>query len=107
MDSSYYVTEGCLRASHRSIVEPTFDNLGLPYHRSFKEDIEDLLDESVELVFDLLPTSNIFDKGHRIRVTITCADVDNTLTPKIDPPPEVYILRNQIYPSHIVLPIIE
>jgi hypothetical protein len=32
--------------------------------------------EPVELVFDLLPTSYVFDAGHRIRVTITCADKD-------------------------------
>jgi len=81
--------------------------LGLPFHRSFESDISPLPDGTpVELVFDLLPTSNIFDAGHRLRVTVTGADADTFLTPQLDPPPTVTIYRNADYPSHIVLPVI-
>ena len=104
--NSHYITEGILRASHRTMSKPSFDNLGLPWHRSFKEDAAELPDEPAELVFDMQPTSNIFDKGHRIRITVTCSDKDNFLTPEISPVPQVTVYRNSEYPSHVVLPII-
>ena len=103
---SQYVTEGNLRASHRAISTAPFENLGLPYHRSNAEDIADLPDQPVELVFDLIPTSYIFDVGHQIRVTITCADKDTALTPQLDPPPTVHLYRDADHASYIVLPII-
>jgi len=44
--------------------------------------------------------------GHRIRVTITCADKDNALTPQLDPPPTVHLYREADHASYIALPII-
>jgi hypothetical protein len=104
--NSYFITEGTLRASHRALSTPPFDNLGLPYHRSYAEDVAELPNEPVELVFNLYPTSYIFDTGHRIRITITCADKDNFLTPQLDPPPTVSLYRDADHPSSIVLPVI-
>lgn len=52
---SKYITEGYLRASPRAISTAPYEYLGLPYHRSYAEDIADLPDQPVELVFDLLP----------------------------------------------------
>jgi putative CocE/NonD family hydrolase len=103
---SRYVTEGNLRASHRAISSAPFEYLGLPYHRSYAEDATDLTSQPVELVFDLLPTSYVFATGHRIRVTITCADRDNAQTPQLDPPPTVQLYRDADHASFIELPII-
>jgi putative CocE/NonD family hydrolase len=104
---STYITEGILRASHRAQAEPPFDNLGLPYQRSYESDLEPIpAGEPVELVFDLLPTAYVFRAGTRIRVTITCADADNFETPIIDPAPEVSMLRAGATASYIELPII-
>jgi hypothetical protein len=103
---SKYITEGNLRASHRAISTAPYEYLGLPYHRSNAEDIADLPDKPVELAFDLLPTSYVFDAGHRIRVTITCADKDTALTPQLDPPPTVQLYREPDHASYITLPII-
>ena len=107
-DANYskYVTEGDLRASHRAITKAPFEYLGLPYHRSYADDAADLPDQPVELAFDLLPTSYIFGAGHRIRVTITCADKDTALTPRLDPPPTVRLFREAGHASCIVLPVI-
>ena len=81
--------------------------MGLPYHRSFAKDLQPLpAGEPVELVFDLLPTSNIFDAGHRIRVTIMGAEANNFATPQLDPAPTVTIYRNAEHSSYIDLPII-
>jgi putative CocE/NonD family hydrolase len=103
---SHYVTEGCLRASHRAMQEAPYDDFGLPYHRSFAADISDLPPGPTVLVLDLQPTSNLFDAGHCIRVTITCADRDNNLTPELSPPPEVTLWCDADHPSMVVLPIL-
>ena len=104
---SHYVSEGTLRASHRALNDPHYDNLGLPYHRSHEEDIQELEPgEPAELAFDLQPTSNVFDAGNRIRITITCADKDNALTPELSPPPTISVHRNAQYASYISLPVI-
>jgi uncharacterized protein len=104
---AHYLTEGALRASHRALSEAPYNYMGLPYHRSFAEDVQALpAGEPVELVFDLLPTSNLFDAGHRIRVTIMGADADTFATPQLDPAPMVSIYHSAEYSSYIDLPII-
>jgi putative CocE/NonD family hydrolase len=104
---AHYITEGALRASHRALSDAPYNYMGLPYHRSYKEDIQPLpAGEPVELVFDLLPTSNIFDVGHRIRVTIMGADADTFATPQLDPAPTVSIYCNAQHSSYIDLPVI-
>jgi putative CocE/NonD family hydrolase len=105
---SHYISEGAIRASHRALHEPYYDTLGLPFHRSHEEDVVELEPGKVyELVCDLQPTSNVFNAGNRIRLTITCADKDNVLTPELSPPPTVSIDRNKEHASFISLPVIE
>jgi len=104
---STYITEGILRASHRAQTIPPFDYLGLPYQRSYESDLEPIpAGESVQLVFDLLPTAYVFGAGNRVRVTITCADAGVFETPIIDPAPEVSVLRTGATTSYIELPIV-
>jgi putative CocE/NonD family hydrolase len=102
---STYITEGNLRASHRTLSPAPYDNLGLPYHRHYESDLKPIpVGEPVELVFDLLPTSYLFQEGHRIRVTVVFADADNFDTPVLDPPPALNLLRSAKFPSHVELP---
>jgi len=104
---SHYLTEGVLRASHRKLHTPPFAYMNLPYHRSYAEDVAPLPPgQAVELVFDLHPTSNIFDAGHRIRLTLTCADQASFETPILTPAPTVSIYRNGRHASYIELPTI-
>jgi putative CocE/NonD family hydrolase len=103
---SQYVTEGVLRASHRALSAAPFKYLNLPYHRSYQQDMAALPGQPVELVFDLLPTSNLFEAGNRIRVTVTCADRDNARSPALSPPPTVSLYRTAKYSSHLILPVI-
>jgi putative CocE/NonD family hydrolase len=105
--SLHYVTEGQLRASHRGLADPPYDRMGLPYHRSYKEDVRPVAaGEVFELMFDLPPTSILFQKGSRIRVTITGADRDSFDTPITRPAPTFQVLHGGTHTSHIVLPII-
>jgi hypothetical protein len=103
---SRYISEGCLRASHRALEQPPYENFGLPYHRSAEKDITPLVPgQAAELIFDFLPVSNIFNAGNRLRVTIVCADKDNLETPAITPAPRLTIFRNAKAPSRLDLPV--
>ena len=102
---SHYITEGVLKASHRALADASWNNIGLPFQRSYQEDLELLPEnEPGELVLDLHPTSNIFNKGHRLRLTIMGADADNIELP-VDTP-TVRIYRDQVYASRIELPVV-
>ncbi|HRE48685.1 MAG TPA: CocE/NonD family hydrolase [Aggregatilineales bacterium] len=106
---AYPLVEGMLRASHRKMSDAPYTMMGLPYQRSFAEDIQPLVagGDPVELVIGLLPTSNIIDAGHRIRLRITGADKDNHLTPEVSPPPLLsLVFDGGAHPSRIVLPVI-
>jgi putative CocE/NonD family hydrolase len=103
---SIYVTEGALRASHRAVSAAPYDNIGMPYHRSFASDVADLPSEPVELAFDLHPTSKVFKAGNRIRITVTCADKDSYQTPVLSPAPKVTLYRDSKHASYVDLPLI-
>ena len=102
---SHYLSEGVIRISHRALSEPPYEYMGLPYHRSHREDVLPLIDEPVELVYDLLPISNVFDEGHRIRLTLACADKDNYENRDVSGTIAT-VHRNKKHYSHISLPII-
>ena len=105
--NSTYITEGNLRASHRVLGKATFENLGLPWHNHFHDELKKIPSgEPVEMVFDLLPTAFHFSKGKRIRLAVTFADADNFDTPIIDPAPVVDLLRDKDHPSFIDLPLL-
>ncbi len=102
---SHYITDGLLRASHRAEAAPPFENIGLPWHRHYEVDVAPLTPKKVaELRFDMMPTANIFNKGNRIRVTITCANAGWDELPS-EEPATVTLLRNARHPSRIQLPI--
>ncbi len=102
---STYITEGVLRASYRALSDAPFNNIGLPFHRGNEADVTPLTPgEPAELVLDLHPTSNIFDAGHRIRITITGADVDNYAVQASAPTVTIY--RDAAHASYVELPII-
>jgi hypothetical protein len=104
---STYITQGNLRASHRKLSQAPYHNLGLPYHSHYQSELEPIAAGiPFELVFNLFPTSYLFHAGHRIRITITCADADNFDTPVLNPPPKIRLLRETDHPSFIELPIL-
>jgi predicted acyl esterase len=103
--------DGRLRASHRALAPAPYDNLGLPYHRSYRADAHALVPgEPAELRFDLAPISWVFRAGHRIRLVVSCvAEARRGAappTPRIDPPPVVTVLRDPAHRSRIELPVV-
>lgn len=106
--NAIYVGDGRLKASMRQTHEPPFDNLGLPWHRNYEEDAQELIPgEPTKLYFDLLPMSYVFKAGHRIRLVIT-NQVGGWFVniPKYDPPPEVSVYRDFKHASYIKFPVI-
>lgn len=104
---SDYISEGTLKASYRALSEAPWNTFGLPYHSGLAADVAPLEPgEIVELVIELQPTSNVFDAGNRIRITVTGADADTFLTPVDVPSPTLTVYRNATHASYVVLPVI-
>lgn len=105
---SHYITEGILRASYRDTTTPPYNNLGLPWHRAYKADAKPLVpNQIVELQIALHPTANVFNAGHRLRVTIMGADADNTEKPPVKGRPTITLYRGSDHPSAIRLPVMQ
>jgi uncharacterized protein len=126
---AYYVTEGLLRAGFARLVpleellppdSPIEVKPDLPFHGFKSSDyIESVFakKKATELVMDLMPTSWVFKKGHKVRVSIAGADwptfdLNPTLSPSNDPSnannlvPRITVHRNLIHSSRIELPVI-
>jgi len=105
---STLITEGVIRASHRAIRRPPFDNEGLPWHASFRSDHAELLPGvPVKLEWALYPMSQFIKKGHRLRVTINNFDQGGGWdTPEMMPAPTVTLFHDAQHPSSITLPFI-
>ncbi len=73
-----HVTVGHFRAIHRKIADSPLYKDVVPQHSYRKEDAQFLKPgQPTELTFDLLPTSYLFRKGHRIRLVIVDRDKDH------------------------------
>lgn len=102
-----YITEGAFRMIHRKISEPSgFDPAGGVEHSFEKKDAAPLIPgETTEVTFNLNPISAYIQEGHRIRIAI--AGHDGSAFEKIPASgtPELAILRNVEYASHVILPV--
>jgi putative CocE/NonD family hydrolase len=79
-----YVSEGQLRALHRQLraADEAPYVQTVPVHSFLRADARPLVSgESAELVFDLLPLSHLFRRGHRIRLALAGGDRDQFATP--------------------------
>lgn len=101
-----YVTEGQLRAIHRRLSDETPANAtGVP-NRSFRRrDGAPLAPgEPAEIVFDLLPTSYLFRRGHAIRWALTGADRDH-FARLSGPPAKWIVLCGAEHATRLSLPV--
>jgi uncharacterized protein len=101
-----YVTEGVLRALHRKVAGPTRPGTGFSIQRSFKRaDALPLVpDEPATLEFELLPTSVVFRKAHRIRLALAGADAGNFERVPAEGSVQWRIHRDTLHPSQLELP---
>jgi putative CocE/NonD family hydrolase len=105
---SHYVTNGAIKASCGDIsIKFPWTDLGIPYHRCYDVDAQPLTPyQPVELILDFYPTSYIFRRGNRIRVTITGSLQSNFARMREEPPPQISIYRDAAHSSYIDLPLI-
>lgn len=90
--NSRYLTEGCIRSSHRQTCMPSYDNFGLPYHRSKEKDLLKVLPgKTFHLSLDLLPLSLKIARGNCLRVAVAFSDQGNYETRQVNPKPRVRI----------------
>lgn len=102
-----YIAEGGLRASHRQLNKPPYNNLGVPWLGNYRKDARPLPDEPTELLFELFPVSNLFEKGHRLQVNIMGADAGTHLSSINKKPNRITIYQGSSYPSKLDIPIID
>jgi hypothetical protein len=101
------VTDARLKASLRKVSKPKYEDYGLPYHRSHREDAQPFKPgEPVQLVFAFLPTSYVFKAGHRIRISVAGSDYRERDRTPVSPAPVVTIYNSPSDPSYISLPMI-
>jgi len=102
-----YVTEGEFRLRHREISKnPVYEDV-VPFHSYLRKDDTPLDTGKVaEIKFDLYPTSYLFLRGHKIRISIGLADKDyfKGITPSDT---EIQLQRGENFPSSVKLPIVE
>ncbi len=102
-----YVTEGQLRICHRrlSAESPAYQSV-VPYRTYTRAEARPLPPgEIAELTFDLLPTSYVFDVGHRIRLAVSGADASHfAVIP--DALSTLYMHRSRLHASRIALPVV-
>jgi putative CocE/NonD family hydrolase len=103
-----YVTEGQLRMLHRKIAKD-----GGPYKTSYpqqsfkREDAAPMRPGAIEMLrFQLLPTSVLFRKGHRIRIAFAGADAGNFKRMPASGDASWRVARGGKQASYIELPII-
>ncbi len=103
-----YITEGQLRALHRKVSDekPPYVIHG-PYHSFLRKDGMPLVPgEVARLAFELMPTSVVFQAGHRIRIAIAGADKDTFRRIPEEGSATIRVHRSPDYPSRIILPVI-
>ncbi|MBM08419.1 MAG: hydrolase [Magnetovibrio sp.] len=105
---SVYVTEGIFRALHRKpgALPCNVPSTG-PAHSFNKIDAEILVkNEPANVSFELLPTSYLFKKGHRIQISIGASDTDHFSRIPDGRPPRITVFRNNKRPTRLVLPVV-
>ena len=100
-----YLTEGVLRAIHRpSAGQPPYTVQG-PYYSFERADASPLTPGQVtEISFSLYTTSVLIREGHRLRVSVAGHDASVFARHPAEGAPVLTMQRNNLYPSHIELP---
>ena len=115
---SHFITEGVIRASHAKVHRnPSYDSLGLPYHRGFRADRVEIpapeAERPLKLAFHLEALSRVIKKGSRLRLAISCGGSGYQQPEGFpagtadDPLPTVYICCGKSADSRLILPVVK
>ncbi|MCJ7796225.1 MAG: CocE/NonD family hydrolase, partial [Thermoleophilia bacterium] len=102
------LTRGWLKASHACTKS---EELSKPYRPYYRHDAPKPIEPNriYKYEIEILPTSNVFKKGHRIRIDVACGD-----SPALDFGGHYYGIKvgsdtychDKDHPSHVILPVI-
>ena len=102
----FVVTEGRLKASLRKLNEAPWALPGLPWHRAYAADAEPLKPGvPARLQFDIMPTSYVFRKGHRLQLTVTGSDYRERARAE-SAPPTITLHSDRSRPSSVTLSVV-
>lgn len=107
--TSRLISEGMLRASHRTLGRAPYRNFDLPFPSSSSKDIASVTPLSltpVPLELTMVAVGRVFKKGERIRLTLAGADRGNTLAVEQSPVPKLTVQVGGGDPSWLRLPIL-
>jgi predicted acyl esterase len=111
------LSRGWLKASHRTI-DPARSKPGRPWHPLTREKQEKVRPGEIQdYAIEIMATANLFRKGHRICVEITCLDVPTGIGGATNAEYIPYhicssrttvhhIYHDALRPSHLLLPVI-
>ncbi|MEM8547651.1 MAG: CocE/NonD family hydrolase [Pseudomonadota bacterium] len=105
---SSLIADGVLKASHRTLGEPPYNNFGNPWPTSHWQDVffsSSFSRDVRTLHFPLYPTATRFKAGKRIRLTIAGADAQNMQL--VEPEAEITVHYGGEYPSQLILPVVD
>ncbi|MFS8199739.1 CocE/NonD family hydrolase [Streptomyces sp. CWNU-52B] len=103
----HILTDGRLRLTLRDTQRAPYDVLGTPWHRGDARDAEPMPAHGTERVdFDMLPLSRTVSAGHRLRITITGADVRESARTEVSPAPVYTVYRAPSQVSSVTLPVV-
>jgi putative CocE/NonD family hydrolase len=102
------VTEGRLKASLRKLNDAPWALPDIPWHRAFAEDAQPLEPgKPARLIFDIMPASWVFQKGHRVQFTVTGSDWrERARDPKAQPA-QITLISDRDHPSVVTLPLVK
>jgi uncharacterized protein len=107
--TSRLVSEGILRAAHRTLGKAPYRNFGLPFPTSNSVDVANaapLSATAASLEFAMFAVGRVFQAGERLRLTISGADRGNTVTVEQRPAPRLGIHVGGESASELRLPIL-
>lgn len=89
------LSEGVMHSAHRTLGQPAYNNLSLPFsdsRRAVVESTPPLNSDNASVVqFDLQPASETIQRGNRIRLVITGAEARTNLVIPYQPPTQITI----------------
>jgi putative CocE/NonD family hydrolase len=101
------VTEGRQRAEFRALAPAPWTLPGTPWHRGWQEDAQPLSDAlPADIDFDLMPSSYVFQRGHRIQLTVTGSDYRESARDRHSEGMQIKLLFDATHPAYVDLPII-
>ncbi|CCA90033.1 conserved hypothetical protein (plasmid) [Novosphingobium sp. PP1Y] len=104
-----YVSDGRLRASWRKLNPTPWGPSSQLWHRGYAEDIKPMVPgQPTELAFDFFPVSYVFQKGHRIRLSIVTSIANKWQDPPMtdSKPVNLTLYQDARHPSKVELPIV-